>query len=151
MPIYETKRDRHNQHGAFEELRPLLGIQFFEELPALHAFDYKTWLAEDTGKRPTKAKCKKSFLEIKCYNQWLKDFDGLTFCAETKYEKAKKLPDDVGALYATRYWDALFVWDLKTVEYVRRLPQPRSDRPENDWVVQLKQTDAIHQWWTGLI
>lgn len=148
MPLYETKKDKRNQKGAFDELRNLLHIRHFEETPPLHVYDYKTWIGE---KDDEKEACQKTFLEVKCYNTWHNDYGFLTLCAESKFLKAKGVPDDVQVLYATRYWNALFVWDLKTVVPVKRLPQPRRDRPEDDWVVQLKQTDAIHEWWTNLI
>ena len=154
MPIYETNKDRRNQQGVFEELRPLLGIQHFLELPRLNIYDYKIWIGTTwvkPKKQRTKAQCEKAFLEIKCYNAWLGQYGSKTFCREEKFLRAKKQPEGVGVLYAVRYWDALFVWDLKTVVPTARLAQPRRDRPENDWVVQLDQRDAVHQWWTTLI
>ena len=79
MPIYETTKDRRNQQGAFEELRPLLGIQHFSELPRLNIYDYKIWTGTKwfkPKKERTKAQCEKAYLEIKCYNSWLGQHNG---------------------------------------------------------------------------
>ena len=127
--VYEQSTDRENQHRIMRNIWQHFAALDYSETPAFDGFDFEVCAL---GRR--------YLFEIKKRNISISDFKTV-FVSKRKYDAALALPANVDAFYCVEYTDAYAVWNMKLPGLEAR-PQPRTDRPEQDPVVEFKVADA---------
>ena len=131
--IYEQSYDRENQRRIMKIIWQHFAALDYSETPEFEGFDFEVYAL---GRR--------YLFEIKKRNISISDFKTI-FVSKRKYDIARGLPNSVDAYYCVEYNDAYAVWDMKrsSLERLGARSQPRTDRPEDDPVVEFPVSEAI--------